>query len=324
MVGLRLAVVAALVGALGACACDDDPGRGPAGGPGSGAPAATGSTAGGPGGSGNGQDGNGNGPGGTGNGNGPGGNGNGNGASTSPGGGSTGAPRTAPTNGDTTRPGGPRTTSTPGGSRVIKWIKSLGITGGGTPEGDVSAYASLAEGACAEVFDIAAGSMSPGSTVLYEGTAHACLAAFEGQTAGWARAEEAYLQLRSRGDEFDCIGAATLVTLVALVEAHRQEPAARFERGGQGTAGDPHCPRVLSIAPGHGPLEGGYQLRFTGVNRPAEATIEFGLSTRPARTDGTSGVVTVPPGAEPGGTYVSVLGWPWGPFGSPTFTYDPP
>jgi hypothetical protein len=211
-----------------------------------------------------------------------------------------------------------------GGSRLIKWIKNMGITGGGDPEGDVSAYASLANGECARVFDVEPATLSHTSTTLYQGAAYACLAAFNGRGTGWAAAERRYQELAAEQPDLDCIGEVTFSMLRDLVEAHRADPAARFNRSGQGRARDPHCPRILRLDPGHGPLQGGYQVRLTGEHLPKHAMIEWGERSYQVATNGTTATLEVPPGDEPGGVYVYVDGWPWHVFGSPQFDYDPP
>jgi hypothetical protein len=253
----------------------------------------------------------------------------GSGAGGYPGEGNPKAPETTPstpaaTAGPRIKPQPDTTTKKGGGSRLIKWIKNMGITGGGDPEGDVSAYASLANGECASVFDIEPASLSHTSTTLYQGAAYACLAAFDGRRTGWTEAERRYRELAAEQANLDCIGEVTFSMLRDLVEAHRAYPAARFTRSGQSRARAPNCPRILRLDPGHGPLQGGYQARLTGEHLPKKATIAWGERSYQVATNGTTATLKVPPGDEPGGVYVYVDGWPWHVFGSPQFDYDPP
>ena len=249
-----------------------------------------------------------------------------------------GAPRTtapqpapAPTatrGGDATSAPSPQSTTTStkkrGGSRFVQWIKNMGITGGGDPEGDVVAYEVLARGDCAAVFGLREDSFDDGMRTLYHGAAWACLAAFEGRTDNWARAEDAYETMSASGRELDCLGVPTMELLGALVRAHRADPGVRFVRGGQGQAQRPLCPRILRLEPDHGPLEGGYEVLLIGENLPAEATVSWNFEDFTVSTDGTEGTIVVPPAAEEGGVPVYETGWPWAVFGTPWFVYDGP
>ncbi|GAA1647079.1 hypothetical protein [Catellatospora bangladeshensis] len=135
--------------------------------------------------------------------------------------------------------------------RIIAWLRRLGL---GTPRGPQSdltdAYDLLGQRKCAEVLPLTE-SMDPATGRLFAGAAQACLAAFEGRAELWPEAESAWEQAGGP-DGVHCLNVPVYDLLDQLVEAHRADPAATFEVGEAGPAGEPPCPAITRLDPDHG------------------------------------------------------------------------
>jgi hypothetical protein len=208
-------------------------------------------------------------------------------------------------------------------SRVVRWIKNMGITGGGSWEGNAAAYDAIARGDCDNVFRVEPTSFDHDMKQLYYGAAWACLAAFEGQSAQWMRAEDAYNTMSNRNHDFGCLEVAAYEILRDLVQAHRSDPDARFIKGGNGKAAAPLCPWVKRVEPDHGPAQGGYEVHLVGENLPVHATIVWNAETIAVTTEtDRKATMTVPAGAPGDGVMVMEKGWPYGIAGAAWFEYD--
>lgn len=221
------------------------------------------------------------------------------------------------------------TTAKPHGSKIIDWIRDLGLTGGGTSEKE-GLFTALSEGRCAEVLTRLTGAPSDElddtTVVLYRGAAQACLAAFGQRSALWAPAETALADLTYRGGSLDCIDRSVYDLLRTLIEVHRSDPAATLVRGGQSSTAGPRCPRVRSLDPDHGPAAGGYDILVIGEYFPDPAVIHFGRHTLTVPTSaGQRALVTVPPAGSDDypGIAVWIEGWPYEGTQSVPFYYDP-
>jgi hypothetical protein len=133
---------------------------------------------------------------------------------------------------------------------VIAWILGLGP---GAPEGppEFTAYRELQQLNCATVFD-RVGELEEPARTLYEGAAHACLAATEGEAAGWPRAVAALQEVSARTDELTCMDGAALALLNRLVTLHAEHPRRSFVLAAGSKAKAPPCPTIAAIAPDHG------------------------------------------------------------------------
>ncbi|HEV8528359.1 MAG TPA: IPT/TIG domain-containing protein [Actinomycetes bacterium] len=214
--------------------------------------------------------------------------------------------------------------TTRGTSQVVRWIKNMGITGGGSWEGNAAAYDAIAREDCDDVFRVEPTSFDNDMKQLYYGAVWACLAAFEGQRAHWTRAESAYMAMSDRNHDFGCLEVAAYQILRDLVQAHRSEPDARFVKGSGSNAAAPLCPRIRKVEPDHGPARGGYKVRLVGENLPFHATILWNSDTIAVTTaTDREATIAVPPGAPGDGVMVIEQGWQYGIAGAPWFEYDP-
>jgi hypothetical protein len=212
------------------------------------------------------------------------------------------------------------------GSRIIDWVSEFGLMGGagGLKETQLNA---LATRTCDEIDrpqgeDVHAGTQ-------WTGAAHACRAAFQGQSSHWRQAEDDLAKIKGRTQGFDCMDLAAYHMLDALVNAHRTAPGARIVTSSSRKGGP--CPRITSVTPSHGHPGGGYPVTLTGINLPPVVEVHFGqVQLRVPTTGGSRAVVTVPAKtlAQPDSAYDSVPVWPEGwPFlGTNTalFVYDSP
>lgn len=183
------------------------------------------------------------------------------------------------TNAGTTDEGNGTDSATGGGRSVISWIIGLGPSAPSGPSA-FRAYEMLVSGRCSEVgagFDDGSLDLGAASEALYRGTAAACLAAIEGQQGRWSDAEAA-AQTAGSGDG-GCLDRAVRRLLDGLLEAHRADPAASFERGRDaGTAIAPPCPSISRLSPDHGP--NGTAVRISGAHLDT-AGLEVRLDARP-------------------------------------------
>jgi len=206
---------------------------------------------------------------------------------------------------------------------VVQWIKNVGITGGGSWEGNAAAYDAIASDDCEGVFRVEPTSFDHGMKPLYYGTAWACLAAFKGQSAQWTRAEQAYDTMSDRNHDFGCLEIAAYQILGALVQTHRSDPNAHFVKGGSGKATAPLCPRIRKVEPDHGAPQGGYEVRLIGENLPIHATILWNSTEIEVTTESDhEATITVPAGGPGDGVMVIETGWPYGIAGAAWFEYD--
>jgi hypothetical protein len=138
---------------------------------------------------------------------------------------------------------------------VIAWILGLGPSAPTGPSA-FRAYGLLVDGDCQGVLDrFAEGHpealrLGAASEELYRAAASACLAAFHGRPDLWAAAETDTASTPV-GDG-SCLDRAVGEMLVSLVAAHRDDPAAGFERAG-GTGSTPPCPTITQLSPPRGP-----------------------------------------------------------------------
>jgi hypothetical protein len=177
------------------------------------------------------------------------------------------------TNGSSTPSSATAATTTPTGStsttptkkktkkNVVAWILSLGP---GAPDGppEFTAYRELQQLHCATVFD-RVGELDEPARTLYEGAAHACLAATKGESDRWPLAVAALQQLAAKTGELNCMDVAALALLDRLVTLHAQHPGGTFELAAKGKSKAPPCPAIESIAPDRG-VEGETAVRVTG------------------------------------------------------------
>jgi hypothetical protein len=133
---------------------------------------------------------------------------------------------------------------------VIAWILSLGP---GAPSGppEFTAYRELQRLHCRTVFD-RVGELNEPARTLYTGAAQACLAAFQGQSGEWSKAERAYDDVAGRTSEFNCMDLAALAALKRLVSAHREDPDGSFAVAGRSEWRAPPCPTITRLEPDHG------------------------------------------------------------------------
>lgn len=203
---------------------------------------------------------------------------------------------------------------------------SIGVAGG--VDFPSESFVSLvADQNCADAQRVAKDKDQPLPS-YYEAAAAACLAALNGSAELWTFASRGAAQALRPGD---CIDRAVVAYLRRLVHIHRQHPQAQLRPMPRQAGQTFPCPRLLTISPEHGPSEGGYPLRMTGVHLPTTVVIHFLQSdSRDVRikarstAGGTQTVITVPrrlPGAEDTVT-VYPEGWPLAPFSTPLFTYD--
>jgi hypothetical protein len=145
---------------------------------------------------------------------------------------------------------------------VVAWVLSLGP---GAPDGppQFTAYRELQQLRCDKVFDRVGELQEPART-LYKGAARACLAAFDGRTDLWSRADAAYDAVAGRRGELTCMDRAAFALLERLVTLHSQFPDRAFENAATGEAKAPPCPSIAGLAPDHGPA--GTLVRMTGLH----------------------------------------------------------
>ncbi len=149
---------------------------------------------------------------------------------------------------------------------VVAWILSLGP---GAPEGppEFTAYRELQQLRCATVFD-RVGELNEPARTLYEGAAHACLAATKGESDRWPRAVAALQAGRRKTGELTCMDGAALALLDRLVTLHAQHPGRTFELAAKSKSKAPPCPSIAAIEPDHG-VEGTL-VRMTGTHLGAD------------------------------------------------------
>ena len=240
---------------------------------------------------------------------------------------SSGTTRPAP--GPTTTEPAPATTDAakPLATKVVDWIRDLGLTGGGGSYQEAF-LGSLSEGACDELLRSVAAAdpaeVDARTRTLYRSAAQACLGAFDGRAELWVAAQAGLARVPV--DQLGCIDRSVHQLTRRLLDLHRDEPRTVLRRGGRGTAGTVNCPRVIAVEPGHGRV--GAEVVIVGDHLPDPAVIHFGFET--AITVPTSGgrraVLTVPPPGRndfPDAT-VWVDGWPFESTHAITFTYDDP
>ncbi len=188
---------------------------------------------------------------------------------------------------------------------VIKWIKDVGVTGGGGGSQE-TAYAWLMKGRCWTTLDIArhggdpqvgAGPLEEPYRSLFEGAALACLAAFHGRTDLWKTATSRFRRIDASG--LSCWDREVYDMLSALVQAHQDNPTASFKRE---TGQSSTCPELGPLKPDHGSRSGGYTVEVTGRNLPAQLEfIWFGTTiTTTARVDRRGKLMLLVPPAQPG------------------------
>ncbi len=145
---------------------------------------------------------------------------------------------------------------------VIAWILSLGP---GAPDGppEFTAYRELQQLRCARVFDRVDDLTEPAQT-LYEGAAHACLAATKkGESDRWPRAVAALRAVSGRTDELNCMDGAALALLDRLVALHAEHPDRSFALAAGTKSKAPPCPAIDAIEPDRG-VEEETVVRLTG------------------------------------------------------------
>jgi hypothetical protein len=198
--------------------------------------------------------------------------------------------------------------------------------GGATGPKDIQ-YAALATKTCKDIDRPQGEDVNAGAQ--WTGAAHACRAAFQGESNQWRQAEDDLAKVKGRTQGFDCLDLAAYHMLDALVNAHREAPAARIVTSSSRKGGP--CPRITSVTPSHGPPGGGYRVTLTGINLPPVVEVHFGqVQLRVPTTGGSRAVVTAPPKtqAQPDPHYDSVEVWPEGwPFkgtNTASFDYDQP
>jgi hypothetical protein len=155
---------------------------------------------------------------------------------------------------------------------VFAWILGLGPSAPTGPSA-FRAYRLLAEGDCQGLLDRFDPdhperlSLADASATLYRGAAAACLAAFHDEVERWADAEQA-ASAAGVGDG-GCLDRAVSALLADLLAAHRDDPAARFERSSDPTAASaPPCPTLLEVVPAAGPP--GTDVRLRGEHLAQE------------------------------------------------------
>jgi hypothetical protein len=236
----------------------------------------------------------------------------------------------------------PVASRTPGGvTRLITWLQDFApASGGHFYRRMYVSYHALAAGNCRRVFDTDLEdelriwlhpALVPAAVAAYHGAAAACLAAFHGRASLWSTAATdlgtasgvpaSRLTSRDR---------AVLDLLRALVQAHQDDADVTLLRPDERGGYEP-CPRLLSLSPDHGPVEGGYEVVATGEHLPPTVRIELrGMATVLGRSDasGTRAVFTMPPAgpkwreAADGRTLdVQARDWPLS--HSVEFTYEP-
>jgi hypothetical protein len=205
-------------------------------------------------------------------------------------------------------------------------VSEFAPLGGATGLKEVQ-FAALATKTCEEIDRPQGEDVNAGPQ--WTGAAHACRAAFRGQTSHWRQAEDDLTKIKGRTQEFDCLDLAAYHMLDALVSAHRQAPTAQIVTSSSRNGGP--CPRIISVTPSHGEPGGGYPVTLTGINLPPVVEVHFGeVALRVATTGASRAVVTVPPKARalPDPQYDSVEVWPEGwPFkgtNTASFDYDQP
>jgi hypothetical protein len=209
------------------------------------------------------------------------------------------------------------------GSVIIEWVSEFGLMGGATGLKDEQ-YAALVARTCDEIDRPEGENVDAGPQ--WTGAAHACRAAFRGQTRQWRQAEDDLAKIKGRTRGFDCLDVAAYHMLDALVRAHRKAPAARIVISSSRRGGP--CPRITSVTPSHGDPAGGYAVTLTGINLPPMVEVHFGeVRFRRVTTTGASrAVVTVPPKTQalPDPQYDSVPVWPegWPHEGTNTALFD--
>lgn len=135
---------------------------------------------------------------------------------------------------------------------VIAWILSLGP---GAPDGppEFTAYRELQQRHCTTVF-ARVGELDEPARMLYQGAAHACLAAIKGDSARWSRAEAALAQVAGRTDELNCMDGAALALLDRLVTLHADHPERTFTLAAGSKSKAPPCPTIGAVKPDRGPV----------------------------------------------------------------------
>jgi hypothetical protein len=227
-------------------------------------------------------------------------------------------------------------------SRLITWLHDFTPEGGGYHHRRIYvSYHALAAGECRRVYDTdlddeLTGVVNPAHmsaiAAAYHGAAAACLAEFHGRASLWSTAatdlETASGVPASRLTHHD---RAVLALLRTLVRAHEDDADVTLV-GSNGRGGYVPCPRLLSLAPDHGPVDGGYEVVAAGEHLPPTIRIELrGMGTAVGRTDasGTRAVFTMPP-ADPkwleatGGRTLKVQTRDWPLSHSVEFTFDEP
>ena len=149
---------------------------------------------------------------------------------------------------------------------VVAWILSLGP---GAPEGppEFTAYRELQQLRCATVFD-RVGELDEPARTLYEGAAHACLAATKGEGDRWPLAVAALQQVAAKTGDLNCMDVAALALLDRLVTLHAKHPGGTFQLAATKKSKAPPCPSIATIEPDHG-VEGTL-VRMTGSHLGAD------------------------------------------------------
>jgi hypothetical protein len=143
----------------------------------------------------------------------------------------------------------------PSRRNLITWILGLGPSAPTGPSA-FRAYGLLVDGDCQGVLDrFDEGHpeqlrLGAASEELYRAAASACLAAFDGRLDLWTVAEAGAAS--SAVGDGGCLDRAVGEMLASLVAAHRDDPAAGFERAG-GAGATPPCPTITQLSPPRGP-----------------------------------------------------------------------
>ena len=109
---------------------------------------------------------------------------------------------------------------------------------------------------------------------LYRGIGSACLAAFGGKYELWEQAERDLASFDAGNFNFTCYDRAAHALFRSLVERHEKHPSWSFEQTRPDATPD-RCPRMSTVEPNRGSVEGGYQVTITGENFPNPTRILF-------------------------------------------------
>lgn len=134
---------------------------------------------------------------------------------------------------------------------AVSWILDLGP---GAPEGPAAfeLFRLIQQRRCAEVLGSPQLDGQDNEIVrLYEGTARACLAAFDGQTDLWDRADTDHSFITP--SDLSCIDRAVYALLERLLDAHQENPNGRFEARTGSSAQGTGCPTIVGLEPSSGP-----------------------------------------------------------------------